>query len=233
MSEKRNDALRKADELLDRALPRYSGEPLTGLEERVLARVRCEQEAAAARFFNRAKWMRRIAGLAAAAATATAALFIGVHIGQQRSDAIWQQRITSANNSVKPVGSVSVTPAAMETKACATPNVGPAALGRSASAARVHLASAKTNAAPARTARAQFALAAPATRQELALARLAASNPALVSALAQAQQEQRSAVRAGNDESRPEPEPPSEPQAEPQPAPRTDSATSESRPPQY
>lgn len=162
---------KKAGELLDRTLARYAGEPLSGLESRTLARLRIEQEAAAARFFNRARWMRWLAAATTGAAAVAASLVIGIQIGQHRSDAIWQQRVanTTAWNSIPAVGKVTVTAA-------------PAVAAARAPRRSVHRAT-----APQLAKAAQFPSPAPLSSQERALARLAANgNPALLASLAQA-----------------------------------------------
>src|SRR5215472_5415119 len=100
---------RKAEELLDRALARYAGEPLVGLENRTLARLRKAEEVTAARFFSKARWTRRLAALTAATAAVAASLVIGIQIGQHRADIVWQQRVANSGwNAVKPAGTVTV-----------------------------------------------------------------------------------------------------------------------------
>ena len=168
---------KKAGELLDHALARYAGEPLSGMEGRTLARLRVEraqQEAAASRFFNRARWMRWLAATTAGAVAVAASLVIGIQIGQHRSDAIWQQRVanTTAWNSVPAVGKATVAPV-------------PAPVIATAKSPRRTLQRAI---APQLTRKAaQFPTPVPLSSQERALARLAANgNPALLASLAQA-----------------------------------------------
>jgi hypothetical protein len=165
--------LRDADAVLDRVLANYAGEPLAGMEERALARVRARQQSAQARGFFRAKWMKRIGAFAAATAAAAASLVIGVQIGQHRSDEIWQQRIASnatAWNSVKPAAIVNVPQAAAPT-----------------AARTVRYRTPRHNSPYATKPAAQFPSPAPMSQQERTLARLAANaDPALLASLAQA-----------------------------------------------
>src|SRR5215469_6415005 len=161
---------RKAEELLDRALARYAGEPLVGLENRTLARLRKAEEVTAARFFSKARWTRRLAALTAAAAAVAASLVIGIQIGQHRADLVWQQRVANGGwNAVKPAGTVTV-------------NVPPAPVVRTVRAPRKaagrdfapHLAG-KTS---------QFPSPVPMSAQERMLARLAATaDPAMLASL--------------------------------------------------
>src|SRR5215472_17528592 len=161
---------RKAEELLDRALARYAGEPLAGLENRTLARLRSAEEATAARFFSKAKWMRRLAALTAATVTVAASLVIGVQIGQHRADAVWQQRVANGVwNSVKPAGVVNVP---------STPVVPMVQASRRNSRRHSSPRLEKRNA--------QFPSPIPMTAQERSLARLAATaDPAVLASLAQ------------------------------------------------
>src|SRR5436853_7437714 len=105
---------KNAGELLDRTLARFAGEPLSGLESRTLARLRvaqAQQEAAANRFFNRARWMRWLAAATAGAAAVAVSLVVGIQIGQHRADAVWQQRVANTSgvwNSVPATGKVTV-----------------------------------------------------------------------------------------------------------------------------
>lgn len=180
MAEK-HDINQQADELLDRALSRYAGEPLAGLEGRTLARVgarvgarvRAREEAAAADFFSRTKWTRTLAVLSASAAAVAASLVIGIQVGQHRENAMWQARVANATgvwNSVKAPGTVNVnpgpTPTAVKVIAC-----------RKAAARQATPQLAKSG---------QFPSPAPLTQQERVLAHLVATaDPALLSSLAQ------------------------------------------------
>src|SRR4029077_6199423 len=115
----------QADHLLDRVLARYAGEPLAGLENRTLSRVRAQQEAAARRFFSWRSLVPYIAAVAAAGATVAASLAIGIHIGQHRANVAWQQRIanSSASNAVGQAGAVNVLPTSAVTPANASPRI--------------------------------------------------------------------------------------------------------------
>jgi hypothetical protein len=163
----------KAGELLDRTLARYAGEPLTGLESRTMARLRVEQEAAASRFFKRARLLRWLGAATAGTAAVAASLIVGIQIGQHRADAVWQQRVANATawNSVKPAGTVTVPPA-------------PAAATVKAPRTFVHRAAAPQLARKA----AQFPSPVPLTAQERSLAHLAAADPAMVASLARSLQ---------------------------------------------
>lgn len=168
----------KAGELLDRTLARYAGEPLTGLESRTLARLRVEQaqqEAAAARFFDRARWMRWLAAATVGTAAVAASLVIGIQIGQHRSDAVWQQRVANSAsvwNSVPAAGKATVT-------TTPTPMIATSRAPRKTMRQAIAPQLAK-NAA-------QFPSPAPLSSQERALAKLAANgNPALLASLAEA-----------------------------------------------
>ncbi|HZU21515.1 MAG TPA: hypothetical protein VE998_01710 [Terriglobales bacterium] len=176
----------QAAELLERALGRYAGEPLAGLEKRTLARLRSEQETMAARFFNRARLRRWIAVATAGAATVAASLVIGIQVGQHRADAVWQQRLANASgiwNSVGPAGKVAIT-AAAPTESSRPPAV------HAVHVARRHTArAAATRAGKA----AQFPSPAPLTPQERSLAGLAATaDPATLSSLARTMQSENS-----------------------------------------
>jgi hypothetical protein len=159
----------KAEELLDRALARYAGEPLAGLENRTLARLRAAEETAATRFFSKAKWTRRVAAMTAAAAAVAASLVIGIQIGQHRADAVWQQRVANGVwNSVRPTGTVMVPPAPVVARA---------------SMPRKHV---RPSSESKLTSSAQFPSPTPLSSQERALARLAATtDPAALASLAQ------------------------------------------------
>lgn len=194
---------RQADELLERALARYAGEPLSGLENRTLARLRAHEEAAARSFFSRTRWTRRLAAVATAAAAAAASLLVGMQIGQHRADAIWQQRVANGVwNAVKPAGTATVLPIEPAARTETTAKTShpssrqiQAAVGRKPS---VSGSKVKTSDVAA-----QFPSPLPLTPQEKALERLAASgNPALLSSLAELTK-QDNAVQHNDTETRP------------------------------
>jgi hypothetical protein len=166
---------RKAEELLDRALARYAGEPLVGLENRTLARLRKAEEVTVARFFSKARWTRRLAALTAATVAVAASLVIGIQIGQHRADLVWQQRVANGGwNAVRPVGTVTV-------------NVPPAP---AVSTVRAPRKAARRDFPPQLAKQpAQFPSPVPMSAQERSLAQLASTaDPALLSSLAQAMQ---------------------------------------------
>ena len=84
--------LRDPGEVLDNVLARYAGEPLTGFEERIVRRVRQRQLVQP----NRLGWprwtMNPIAAIASVAAIAAVSAAIGVRIGEQHANTIWQRR---------------------------------------------------------------------------------------------------------------------------------------------
>jgi hypothetical protein len=166
----------QADHLLDRVLARYAGEPLAGLENRTLSRIRAQQEAAAQGFFSWRSLVPYIAAVAAAGATVAASLAIGIHIGQHRANVAWQQRIanSSASNAVGKSGAVNVLPTSAVTAANTSPRI-----------RRAHRGAAAVQSSSRHAA--QFPSPAPLTAQERALARLASTgDPALLSSLAHA-----------------------------------------------
>src|SRR4029077_7674966 len=109
----------QADYLLDRVLARYAGEPLAGLENRTLRRLRAQQAAAAQGFLSWRSVVPYIAAAAAAGATVSVSLAIGIHIGQHRANVAWQQRIanSSTSNAVGRAGAVNVPPTSAVTAA--------------------------------------------------------------------------------------------------------------------
>ena len=91
MSDQNESKRPDAGEVLDKVLARYAGEPLIGFEERIVRRVRQRQLAAP----NRFGWLRTmnpVAALASVVAIAALSVTIGVRIGEQRANAIWQRR---------------------------------------------------------------------------------------------------------------------------------------------
>jgi hypothetical protein len=166
----------QADYLLDRVLARYAGEPLAGLENRTLRRLRAQQAAAVQRFFSWRSLVPYIAAAAAAGATVSVSLAIGIHIGQHRANVAWQQRIAncSPSNAVGRAGAVNVPP----TSAVTAANTG-------SRIRRAHTGAAAVE--PSGRHAAQFPSPVPLTAQESALARLASTgDPALLSSLAHA-----------------------------------------------
>jgi len=166
----------QADYLLDRVLARYAGEPLAGLENRTLRRLRAQQAAAVQRFFSWRSLVPYIAAAAAAGATVSVSLAIGIHIGQHRANVAWQQRISnsSASNAVGQADAVNVPPTSAVTAANTSPQI-----------RRAHSGTAAVQ--PSSRHAAQFPSPAPLTAQERALARLASTgDPALLSSLAHA-----------------------------------------------
>ena len=115
----------QADHLLDRVLAHYAGEPLAGLENRTLNRLRAQQEAAAQRIFSWRSLLPYIAAVVAAGVTLAASLAIGIHIGQHRANVAWQQRISnsSASNAVGQADAVNVPPTSAVTAANTSPQI--------------------------------------------------------------------------------------------------------------
>jgi hypothetical protein len=81
----------KADTELDRALASYAGEPLGGFGRRAIEGVRLRQ--AGGSMFSGRQLLPGLAAAATIAATVAAALLFGIHIGEQRADSAWQQRM--------------------------------------------------------------------------------------------------------------------------------------------
>ncbi|MBV8205371.1 MAG: hypothetical protein JO041_01155 [Acidobacteria bacterium] len=169
-----NDLDRKAEELLDRALANYPGEPLAGLENRTLTRLRMQQQENGRAWLARAGWATRIAAATAAVAALAMAVLVGVQIGERRADAVWQQRTANGVwNSVKPAEN-QVTVAAARVPASTTTR------------AMRHHAGREQKAVPST---AQFPSPAPLSPEERVMARLAgSSDPGLLASLAQATQ---------------------------------------------
>jgi hypothetical protein len=159
MSEQRNsERFSQADYLLDCVLARYTSEPLAGLENRSLIRLRAQQGVVAQKFFRWRACVADTAAVAGVCAALAASLAIGIQIGQHRANLVWQKRLAdSSASSATKRPNVPLTAAANTSPRIRRVNAGAAAV--------------RPSSRPA----AQFPSPSPLTAQERALARLAST----------------------------------------------------------